>query len=83
MSRRRRFPMVTLLDGPLAGQKVTASTLPPGSPSFEARAPAPEPGLVQRHEYRRSGADGATWVRALGLAPMPGLHGTPEFRRSP
>ena len=75
---RRRAPIrwLRLLDGPMAGERVSASVVVPGSPVVRLSCASPdEPGMVDRHEYELCGPLEARWVRPLETVPLQVGHG--------
>lgn len=66
----RRSPLITLLDGPLAGERISPSVITPGADLFTAQRAAPGETSavaprVERFEYRRTAPQEARFVREL------------------
>jgi hypothetical protein len=63
MGRHHRFRRITFLDGPRAGEWVTASIVPPGHTRFTVSTGSAKPDFVDIHEYELVDFSTAKFVR--------------------
>ena len=68
---RPRIRWLVLLDGPLGGERRSASIIAPGTRRVIVSGGVPDqPRLMQRHEYELTGPLEARWVRHIETVPI-------------